>query len=311
VRNGSVGRMYRTQEFAELAGVTVRALHYYDRLDLLKPRRTGTGYRLYGGRELERLEQIVALKFLGLPLKQIKAVLKREPMELPDALRMQRKVLEQKRRLLDRAVRAIREAESAVKRGQQTDAAVLKKIFEVIAMQDHSDWMLKYHTPEASKKVEARRQEWTPELQERVSKQWADLMAEAEAAMGEDPASAKVQSLANRWTRLVEEFTGGDPQVAQGVGRLYADQANWPASFQQQAKPFLNPAVWSFMQKAIAVRKLEDEVHRRDAEARSFDAENTKSIPHRRFIATYFLCRRSRAFVFSRVSQRQNSALPR
>jgi len=255
VRNGSAGRMYRIQEFAELAGVTVRALHHYDRLDLLKPRRTGTGYRLYGVRDLERLEQIVALKFLGLPLKQIKAVLKRGAMELPDALRMQRSVLEQKRSLLDRAIRAIREAERAVNRGQETDAAVLKKIFEVIAMQDNSDWMLKYHTPEARKKVEARRQEWTPELQERVSKQWADLMAEAEAAMGEDPASSKVQALAKRWMDLVEEFTGGDPEVAQGVRRLYADQANWPASFQQQAKPFLNPAVWSFMQKAMAIRK--------------------------------------------------------
>ncbi|SPF56564.1 Transcriptional regulator, MerR family [Candidatus Sulfopaludibacter sp. SbA4] len=255
MRNGSANRMYRTQEFAELASVTVRALHHYDRLDLLKPRRTDAGYRLYGVRDLERLEQIVALKFLGLSLKQIKALLEREKLELSAALRMQRKVLEQRRSLLDRAIRAIREAESAVKPGRQTDAAVLKKIIEVIEMQDNTDWMLKYHTPEARQKVEARRQLWSPELQERVSKQWAGLMAEVETALGEDPAGPRVQALAERWIKLVEEFTGGDQEIAAGVRRLYADQANWPAGFQQQAKPFMNPEVWTLMQKAIAIRK--------------------------------------------------------
>ena len=84
------------QEFAALTGVTVRALHHYDRLGLLQPRRTNSGYRLYGRRELQRLEQIVALKFIGIPLQQIKAILDRNAPGLPDALRMQRIMLEDK-----------------------------------------------------------------------------------------------------------------------------------------------------------------------------------------------------------------------
>ena len=64
--------MHRASEFADLAGVTVRTLHHYDRLGLLKPHRNGSGYRLYRESDLERLEQIVALKFLGLPLKDIR-----------------------------------------------------------------------------------------------------------------------------------------------------------------------------------------------------------------------------------------------
>jgi len=83
-------RHYRVQEFAALTGVTVKALHHYDRLGLLKPQRTAAGYRLYAERDMERLEQIVALKFLGLPLKQIKVVLERAALELPEALHMQR-----------------------------------------------------------------------------------------------------------------------------------------------------------------------------------------------------------------------------
>src|SRR5215831_4224521 len=95
--SGDRTETYRIRAFAELTGVTVRALHHYDRLGLLRPRRTASGYRLYGTRELERLEQIVALKFIGISLKQIKAMLGRDALGLPDALRMQRAVLEQKR----------------------------------------------------------------------------------------------------------------------------------------------------------------------------------------------------------------------
>ena len=82
---------YRVQEFAEWTGVTVRALHPYDRLGLLSPKRTGSGHRIYCQADLHRLEQIVALKFLGLPLEQIKTVLDRDPRSLPDLLRAERR----------------------------------------------------------------------------------------------------------------------------------------------------------------------------------------------------------------------------
>lgn len=49
--------MYRVHQFAELAGVTVKALHHYDRLALLRPKRTDAEYRLYTVRDLERLKQ--------------------------------------------------------------------------------------------------------------------------------------------------------------------------------------------------------------------------------------------------------------
>src|SRR5579862_9799571 len=120
-----MGRTYQVREFAELAGVTVRALHHYDRLDLLKPRRTRAGYRVYEDRDLGRLEQIVALKFLGLDLKQIKTLLYREATDLADALRQQRRVLEETRRLLDAAIAAIRGAELAARPGKQIDSVLL------------------------------------------------------------------------------------------------------------------------------------------------------------------------------------------
>src|SRR5687767_8401828 len=64
-------RSYLIQEFAQLAGTTVRALQHYDRLGLLSPARTATGARLYSTADLQALVQIMALKSVGVPLKKI------------------------------------------------------------------------------------------------------------------------------------------------------------------------------------------------------------------------------------------------
>lgn len=140
---------YRIHEFAKLAGVSVKTLHHYDRLRLMKPGRTVAGYRLYTDRDLERLQQIVALKFLGLSLRQIKVVLDRAALELPDAFRLQRQVLEQKQDLQARAIRAIREAEKTIAPGQPANPAILKKLIEVIKMQEDVDAMKQYYSEEA------------------------------------------------------------------------------------------------------------------------------------------------------------------
>jgi DNA-binding transcriptional MerR regulator len=250
-----VNELYRVQEFGELAGVTVRALHHYDRLGLLKPRRTEAGYRLYSLRDLERLEQIVALKFLGIPLKQIRTLFNREAPALPEALRLQRRVLEEKRRLLESAISAIHEAEKATRPGRRPDSAVLKKIIEVIEMQDNMDWSKKYYTEGAQAKIEERKQLWSPENQEHWSKEWSDLFRDVEAALGENPSGEKAQALAARWKKLVEGFTGGDQQITAGLSKMYQDRGNWPASMQQRMQPFSNKKVWELIQKAFAAGK--------------------------------------------------------
>jgi hypothetical protein len=176
---------------------------------------------------------------------------------LPVALRNQRRALEAKRLLVERAISAIEEAEAAFRAGRR-DTVLLKKIIEVIEMQNEMDWAKKYYSGAAQEKIEARRAEWSPELQERVSKQWIDLIADVDAAMkaGEDPAGAKAKALAARWKGLVEGFTGGDPEITKGLGKLWADKANWPAHAKQWAQPFrITPEMWEFISKAMAAAK--------------------------------------------------------
>ena len=128
---------YRVQEFARLAGVTVRALHHYDRLKLLTPARSRAGYRLYRDSDLARLEQIVVLKFIGVPLTEIRRLLKRE-LPLPAALGRQRQVLAHKRDRIDAAMQAIEAAGRSV-RGQSADWDLFKTIVKEVQMQNDTD----------------------------------------------------------------------------------------------------------------------------------------------------------------------------
>ena len=89
--NAPTSKLLRAKEFADAAGVTVRTLHLYDRLGLLAPAAlTASGYRQYGEREMERLEHILALRFVGFNLEQIKELLQASDPPLAVALRMQR-----------------------------------------------------------------------------------------------------------------------------------------------------------------------------------------------------------------------------
>ena len=168
-----MARNYRVQEFAAFTGVTVKALHHYDRLGLLKPQRTTAGYRIYAERDMERLEQIVALKFLGLPLKQIKVVLERAALELPEALHMQRGALAEKQELLARAMSAIMAVEKTMENGKAADPAILKRLIEVIGMQNDIDAMKQYYSEEAWVKVRQRFTEDPPQ-------EWIEMYREVE-----------------------------------------------------------------------------------------------------------------------------------
>jgi len=235
-----VNRTYQPHEFAKRAGVTVRALHHYDRLDLLKPSgRTTAGYRLYTDGDLVRLEQIVALKFIGFPLSRIRELLNRKDLDVLTALGEQRRIIAHKREHLDRAIRAIEHAEQALASGEQSNWEPFRKIIEVIQMQTRKDWMKKYYSEE---QLENLRQRWSPEVQAESQRGWNELARDVEAAIasGDTPESETGQKLAERRQNLLDLFTGGDPGIEASLEKLYADEKNWPETFKRPFSDAVN-----------------------------------------------------------------------
>ncbi|MGN7175829.1 MerR family transcriptional regulator [Paenibacillus sp. FSL R5-0490] len=93
---------YTVQKLAQLAGVSSRTLRYYDEIGILKPARTNSsGYRIYGQQEVDRLQQILFYRELGVSLDQIKEIITAPAFDAADALKEHREKLLEKRKQLD------------------------------------------------------------------------------------------------------------------------------------------------------------------------------------------------------------------
>lgn len=230
-------RLRQAKQFAKEAGVTVRTLHLYDRLGLLQPAtRTGSGYRLYGEAELERLEQIMALRFVGFRLEHIKELLQGPKWPLVVALRMQREIVAQQKRKLETALAAIDRAAVTLEADESADRwKMLCTIIEAFKMEDDYNWTKNYYNQAAQSKIEEMRKNTPPEVVEQGQRDWAALIADVEEAAGrnEDPQSEHAQALAARWRGLVGQFTKGDPDVHQGLNKLWNDPTHWPKDFKK------------------------------------------------------------------------------
>jgi MerR family transcriptional regulator, thiopeptide resistance regulator len=180
-------RTYRTAAFAALAGVTPRALHHYDRLGLLRPKRSSGGYRIYSERDLETLEEIVGLKFIGIPLKQIVAIRRRPRGSFVDVLHAQREALEARRITLTRAIAAVAAAETSLRSGAAVDAKLFRHIIEVMHMDANHEVMIAKYSAMLKAKT-SHIAALSAGQRAVLRQQWSELVDEVKAALDEDPA---------------------------------------------------------------------------------------------------------------------------
>ncbi len=121
-------RLHTVKQLARLSGVSVRTLHYYDQIGLLRPAQVGAnGYRHYGREELLRLQQILLHRELGLPLEAIAAMLDDSGQSRVDRLRQHRQQLLQRtehyRDLIATVDRTIADLEGGAKSGRETSVS--------------------------------------------------------------------------------------------------------------------------------------------------------------------------------------------
>jgi MerR family transcriptional regulator, thiopeptide resistance regulator len=237
-------------ELARRAGLTVRTLHHYDEIGLLKPsHHTGAGHRLYTAADVARLQQVISLRQLGFSLEEIEVCLHRpdfSPLKLIGShLARLRDQIELQLTLCQK-LEAIAARLSAA--GEVSADEFLHTI-EVMTMMD------KYYTPEQQQWLKQRAEQIGPEHIQQSSDDWADLIALVRAEMenGTDPASPQVQALAQRWMALVHAFSGGNPGIELSARRVWQDQGdNLSARYGAKYDP---RPVSEYIGKAIAAAK--------------------------------------------------------
>ena len=117
--------MRTVKEISELTGISVRTLHYYDEIGLLKPtKKSDAGYRLYDDKALETLQQVLFFREFDIPLKEIKAVMENPVLERNQILQMQRKMLVAKKERMERLINSI---DDILKGDNKMDFAIFSK----------------------------------------------------------------------------------------------------------------------------------------------------------------------------------------
>ncbi|HLZ55579.1 MAG TPA: MerR family transcriptional regulator [Ktedonosporobacter sp.] len=264
--------VYQTSQFAQKAAVSVRTLRFYDKVGLLSPSsHTEAGYRLYTEADFFRLQRILALKFLGFSLGEIKQCLSIGPTVLLESLAMQKAMMQEKKEQLDTIIQAIDETEKLLQTNTDDWEAIVR-VIQVMQTEQNNDWRKKYFTEEQLQQMEdlskkhyseeQRQQiaEWgkdyTEEDQQVATQQWATLIAELRRiiADGQDPASPEAQALAEQWYNLVQQFTHGDEGILNSLANMYKDLHTMPAEQRPFTMPY-NQEESAFMCKALAMYK--------------------------------------------------------
>ena len=210
---------WRIHEFAKKTGVTVRTLHHYDRLGLLKPRKTRHGYRLYGDADAARLDEITVLKFLGLSLADIKTALGNSSRRA-ELLKVQRYALGHKRQLLAIAIDMVEQ----LARGSCDWAELAAFAREVGGHSDPETSWRNRRLDEARRKIASRRMALTTTLSD------YELNRDVRAAIarGDTPDTPAGQQLVARWRDSIERFTGGDEELKEALAIVIRDRSNHP-----------------------------------------------------------------------------------
>ncbi|MGB3760001.1 MAG: MerR family transcriptional regulator [Rivularia sp. (in: cyanobacteria)] len=241
---------WKVGELASLTGLTVRTLHHYDEINLLKPSKDlNSGHRLYGEEDIIQLQQILSLRQLGFSLEEIKNCLQ-NPVFSPvkviqshlDKLHQQIELQQHLKRLLT-GIYVHLQAEEKV----STDDLI--KTIEVTKMSE--ELFNQYYTKEQRQYLDERAQTVGEEQIQQVQNDWQDLFAAVEVEMnkGTEPTDEKVLALAKRWTELVESFTGENSGVMQGLNNMV--QAEYPTMQQQFGFP--DARLFEYIGKAQAV----------------------------------------------------------
>ena len=245
-----IARSYPTGQFAARAGVTVRTLRFYDSEGILRPSSvTEAGHRRYTDRDLVKLQQILALKFLGFSLEQIREIVQVKPLRIEDSLDLQRRMMVEKRRQIDTALRAIEKLQGAMAERKELDPESLIQAIKATQMEEYSDWYRRFYTEEQLKELEERAKGYTEEQALADQQAWADVIAgmKAAAARGEAPGSPAVQELAGQWMGLIQAFTRGDPGITQGLNRMWTGE--WDGPF---PRPY-NEEEGAYIQRALEI----------------------------------------------------------
>ena len=213
----------RISEVAKLTGITVRTLHYYDEIGLLKPSEiTEAGYRLYSREELEILQQILFFRELDFPLSQIKEIMNNPNYDKEEALKKQKELLIQQRQRIEGLIKLI-------EKRLEGDNNMSFKEFDMNEIEENKKKYAKevkerWGTSKAYEESEKKTSSYNKEKWGDINQETSEIFKGFAELRNSDPGSEEVQELVRRWQKYItDNFYTCTNEILSGLGLMYVE----------------------------------------------------------------------------------------
>lgn len=232
---------YTIKEFAQLTGVTTRTLRYYDEVGLLPPKKINvSGYRIYGKNEVEKLQHILFLRELEMPLKNIQSLLNQEDVQYLNLLREHREQLLKKREQMDRLLelldQSILEKEGMIEMSdEQKFEAFKKQLLEDNEMKYGKEAREKY----GKKQVEASNQQFLKmsekdyQKMQEAEKEMLQLLADYQKIGIPSVEAEKIFQLHKQW--ISQAWGKYSAENHKGVAQMYVESPEFTSYYEERA----------------------------------------------------------------------------
>nr|WP_293483100.1 MerR family transcriptional regulator [Phenylobacterium sp.] len=247
---------YTVKQVAKLSGVSVRTLHHYDAIGLLKPAGVrANGYREYGRDELLRLQQILFHRELGFPLEQIRRVLDAPGFDRVAALKAHRARLDAEAKRYRRLLRTIDDTLAALEGAKTMNETAMYRGFDPEEQAKQEAWLVDRYGPGVQASIDAvkaRQKSWTQADFDDAQAEIAEIEADFRQALAEAlPAGSQVvQALTRRhcaW--IAKSWPMPVSRVAyENLAALYGEHPDFRARYEAQAEGLTN-----YLQSAMRV----------------------------------------------------------
>lgn len=254
-------KAYTVHQLAVMAGVSVRTLHHYDHVGLLAPSaRSAAGYRLYGERDLLRLQQVLFFKELDLPLAEIQAILDDPKFDQVAALQRHRLLVQSR---MDRLGTLLTTIDRTIARLTEVDMGLTdEELYEGLPKEQVARWKREVDerydpalVAESNRRVRGMsKDQWNAVKAEgdAISRRMAELM-------GRDPADPEVQATIARQHAWIENFYPCSAEMFAGLGQHYAEHPEFRATYDRyrtDLADFMRDAMAYYAQHVLAEHTL-------------------------------------------------------
>ncbi len=236
--------MYRVKEVSELTGISVRMLHHYDKIGLLRPTAISeSGYRLYNDNDLKLIQQILIYRELDFSLKEIKEILSDENLDLKETLRIQKQFIIDKRNRLNKIVETI---ENTIKDMEGEFIMNKKGMFEGFDIEKHNklyeeEVENKYGKSDAYKESKEKTSKYSKEDWNNIMGEIDDLYKNLAELMDRDVSDEEVQSLVHQWRLLISKnFYQCSIEIFKRLADMYIYDERFTKNIDKYGEGFTN-----------------------------------------------------------------------